>query len=354
MTIRSLALYAFRAVGGFALAQILTRSQLRILCYHGFAVGDEYKVAPQMFMRGQTFDRRMAILKRRRIPVVPLSEAVQKFTSGQIERAETAITFDDGWATNLSVGLPILEKYGYPACVYITTEHLAAGTEVFNVVLSYLIRSSERTSLSLKGLHPQIDGLYEIKKDPDQSIVSLIIAAERAFAFAERQRILRPIAEALDLDLDSVLSNERFRLLSDREITELWQRGVDVQLHTHTHRLPPDFNGTAMEIRENQNAIRLLTGRTARHFCYPSGKYSSQHPGWLTQLGVISGTTCDTGLNDVRTSSLLLKRFLDSDSFSDIAFEAEVCGVRELARRVRAAVRSAGWMMSPSRTDHTR
>src|SRR3984957_19021783 len=211
MTIRSLALYAFRAVGGFALAQILTRSQLRILCYHGFAVGDEYKVAPQMFMRGQTFDRRMAILKRRRIPVVPLSEAVQKFTSGQIERAETAITFDDGWATNLSVGLPILEKYGYPACVYITTEHLAAGTEVFNVVLSYLIRSSGRTSLRLEGLHPQIDGTYEIQNDPDQSIVSLIVSSEHSFPLADRQRLLRPIAQARGLYLDSVLSDKRIR-----------------------------------------------------------------------------------------------------------------------------------------------
>ena len=339
MSVRFLALYAFRAVGGFALAQLLTRKQLRILCYHGFAVGDEYKVARGMFMRGETFERRMAILKRRRIPVISLNAAVPKLVAGQVKGAETVITFDDGWATNLSVGLPILEKYGYPASVYITTEHLAAGTEVFNVVLSYLIRSSGRTSLRLEGLHPQIDGTYEIQNDPDGAIVSLIVAAEHSFPLADRQRLLRPIAQALGLDLDSVLSDKRFRLLSSDEIRELSHRGMDVQLHSHTHRLPEDRDGTTLEIQENQEAIRSLTGETARHFCYPSGKYSAQHPQWLASLGIISATTCDTGLNDVRTSPLLLKRFLDSESFSDIAFEAEICGIRDVARRIRGVLR---------------
>ena len=33
---------------------------------------------------------------------------------------------------------------------------------------------------------------------------------------------------------------------------------------------------------------------------------------------------------------MLLKRYLDSDHVSDIAFEAEIAGVRELARGARA------------------
>jgi peptidoglycan/xylan/chitin deacetylase (PgdA/CDA1 family) len=332
---RLLALYLIRAAGGFALAKFLTRKQLRILCYHGLAIGDEYEVAPHMFMRGSTFERRMAMLKKRGMPVIGLEEAVRRLDSHEIRHAETVITFDDGWASNLTIGWPILEKYNYPACVYVTTEHLAAGTEVFNVVLSYIVRRSVGKTFTLQGLHPVLDGTYTVPNQPDELIVALILAAERALPLAERQRSLRPIAQALGFDLENVLKNDRFRLLTDTEIRTLYRRGVDVQLHTHTHRLPDNLELVISEISENRAAVTRITGHIPRHFCYPSGEYSERHPEWLRRLEVLSATTCDPGLNGFDSSALLLKRFLDSDSFTDIAFEAEICGVREIARLIR-------------------
>lgn len=334
---RSLALYCLRAVGGFALARYLTRSQLRILCYHGFSLGDEHEISPVMFMRARTFERRMQILKKRRIPVISLDEGVRRLAAGGIANSETVITFDDGWASTLSVGLPILEKFGYPACVYVTTEHLTAETEVFNVALSYMVRRSGRRTLTLEGLHPLLDGTYDISRDPDGAIHALIIAAEKAYPFAERQRLLQPIARALGFDLEKVLSNGRFRLLASHELKEVSRRGMDVQLHTHGHRLShAGFELMSRDIEQNREAIERVIGTTPRHLCYPSGEYSQQHPVWLRRLGILSATTCDPGLNDRNTPVMLMKRFLDSDDWSDISFEAEVCGARELLRRTRS------------------
>ena len=338
--VRSLALYCLRAVGGFALARHLTRKQLRILCYHGFSLGDEYEIAPLMFMRAETFERRMQILRKRRIPVISLDEGVRRLENGDIGNAETVITFDDGWASTLSVGLPILEKFGYPACVYVTTEHLAAGNEVFNVALSYMVRRSRRERLILEGLHARLDGTYEIGRDPDGAVRALIVAAEAAYPLAERQRLLQPIARVLGFELHEVLSNDRFRLLASDELKEISRRGMDVELHSHTHRLPDSgFEAMAVEVEQNRAALATLVGATPRHFCYPSGEYREQHPAWLRRIGIVSATTCDPGLNDRNTSPMLLKRFLDSEEASDLAFEAEVCGARELLRRARSAVR---------------
>jgi peptidoglycan/xylan/chitin deacetylase (PgdA/CDA1 family) len=335
------ALYIARFLGLFALAQHLTRRRLRILCYHGFSIGDEYQVAPNMFMRRQTFERRMRILKKRRIPVLPLDEAVERLKAGEISHAETVITFDDGWASNLTVAAPVLAAFRYPACVYVTTEHLAAGTEGFNVALYYLLHRSRSPILRLEGLHPALDGSYEIAADPSPLQCTLAEAAERAFPrLSERQQLLRPIAQALGMDLDEVLAGGRFRLLQRSEIGALYSRGVDIQLHTHTHNLPDDsFEKMAGEISQNRHALEEILGRVPTHFCYPSGKYHPQHLEWLAKLGIASATTCDPGLNDATTNPLQLRRYLDGDAVSDIVFEAEVSGLRELMRAARSGVR---------------
>ena len=334
--LRRYVLYFLRAAGVFALARHLTRKQLRILCYHSFSVGDEHELNPVMFMRAATFEERLRILKRRRIPVVPLDEAVRRLQRGQISNAETVITLDDGWVSNLTIGAPLLEKYGFPACVYVTTQHLEAGTEVFNVALAHMIRRCGRQTLTLQGLHAQIDGTYDIGKDPDAAIISLIRAAERAFPFRQRQQLLGPIASALGVDLEEVLRDGRFRLLSRSEMQELFRRGLDIQLHSHTHRLPDSgFEAVAEEIVNNRRMIAEVVGVEPRHFCYPSGEHGEQHPEWLRRLGITSATTCHPGLNDVDTPVMLLNRFLDSDRTNPIAFEAEICGVNELLRRLR-------------------
>lgn len=339
--LRLCVLYLLRAIGVFALAAHLTRKQLRILCYHSFSLGDEHEMDPVMFIRAPRFEQRLRILRKRRIPVITLDEAVRKLQAGRIEKGETVITLDDGWVSNLTIGAPLLEKYGCPACIYISTEHLEAGTEVFNVALRYMILRSGRKVLTLEGLHPQVDGRYEIGRDPEAATLALILAAERAFPLAERQQLLHPIAHALGVNLDEVLRDGRFRLLSRAEIQEVFRRGLDIQLHTHTHRLPDtDFDAMAEEIRRNRSMIASITGVEPRHFCYPSGQYSDRHPEWLKRLGIASGTTCEPGLNSVDTPVMLLNRFLDSDIKSGIAFEAEICGLRELARRVAALGRA--------------
>lgn len=338
-SLKLFALYILRAVGGFALAQRLTRHKLRILCYHGFSQGDEHQVLAWMFMSAETFERRLQILRKRRLPVIPLDEAIRKFNNHEIRNGETVITLDDGWASNLTVGLPLLKKYGYPACVYITTEHLDAQPEAFNVIVHYLIAGSRKHSMTLSDLHPQLDGTYELGSDRETTFRKLIAAVENAAQPSERLKLLGPIARALDVDLHEVLENDRFRLVNRSEIASLVRHGLDVQLHTHSHHLSPDDYGcVATEIGRNRDLIREITGADPRHFCYPSGLYKPCHPEWLARIGIVSATTCDPGLNAPGDSPLLLRRFLDYEDKPDIRFEAEICGIRAIMRSIIAAV----------------
>ena len=336
--LKKILFYCIRLIGGFAIAQRITRSQLRILCYHGFSISDEHELAPYVFMRTETFLRRMHILRKRGLAVISLDEAVERLRTGEITKSETVITFDDGWASDLLV-MPILESYGFPACLYITTEHLGSGTEAFNVILGQMVHRSQRDRISLQNLHPEIDGDYNIAMDPAAAATKLLAATGKIGSLQECQRLLGPLAEALGLDYAAFIAGGRFQFVTKEQISALAAKGVSIQLHTHTHRLPSgNFDEVADEIRKNRAAITDLTGIEPRHFCYPSGEYSSCHPEWLRRLGVVSATTCDPGFNGSADSPLLLKRYLDSEYTSDIEFEAEISGVRELLRRMRSSL----------------
>ena len=340
--LRRILYHCIRLIGGFAIAQRITRSKLRILGYHGFSVADEHELAPYVFMRPETFARRMRILHKRGVSVISLDDAIERLHANTIANAETVITFDDGWASDLLV-ISILERYRFPACIYITTEHLSAGaddTEAFNVTLAQMVHRSRRDRITLRNIHPQLDGDYEIAQHPATVTATLLAAAARIGSLQERQQLLAPLAEALGLDYAAFVMGGRFRFLSKEQLTALAKKGVSIQLHTHTHRLPSeDFGEMADEIRRNQSAITELTGILPTHFCYPSGEYSPWHPEWLARLGIASGTTCQTGFNDSTVSSLLLKRYLDSEDTSDIEFEAEITGVRELLRGMRSTLK---------------
>lgn len=327
--------YVARALGAFRLARHLTRRKLRILCYHGFSVGDEFLLLPGMFMRAETFARRMAILERMRFPVISLDEAVDKLKSNLIQNSEVVITFDDGWASNLSIAYPILQAHRFPATIYITTEHLGHGTEVFNVVLNYLFLASQRTSVLLEGIHPKVDGRYDVKPSALPAVHAIIRAASRHLSIGERQACLGKIAAALGFNIDGVLQGDRFRLLSAEQVSRLSQGGIAIELHTHTHNLPAEGAEAAYaEIARNRDAVEAITGRRAQHFCYPSGLYSERHPAWLSTMGIKSATTCDPGLNDSTTNCLMLRRYLDQENFSDLEFEAAITGFSFLLHRL--------------------
>ena len=331
------ALRVLRAVGGFGLAQWLTRRRLRILAYHGFAEGDEYTFDPFTFMRPDTFAGRLEALRRRGVPVISLEEAVARLQSGRIARAETVITLDDGWLTNLTVAAPLLQRYGFPVTVYVTSEHLSGDSDepvfVFDVAASYMLWRSDRPTLQLVDLHREVDGEYPLGGEWRQSARRLLSAIEMHIPRAAQRHALAHIAAALGQDIDTVLSGDRFRLATRNELRRFADAGMDLQLHSHRHRLPGEnLERFRPAIEENRRAIEGIVGRPAVHFCYPSGYHTPNHPAWLAELGIVSATTCEPGHNARGTNPLVLCRSL-------IAMTMMISSSR---RRLRVSPNSCG------------
>ena len=92
------------------------RSLITILAYHRVDTpdGDVNNVSPEHF------DRQMAFL-RKRYRVVPVRELLEILARGECAERVVAITFDDGYRDNYEKAVPILRRYGLPACFFLST-----------------------------------------------------------------------------------------------------------------------------------------------------------------------------------------------------------------------------------------
>ena len=150
------------------------------------------------------------------------------------------------------------------------------------------------------------------------------------------------LAAALGLDYDRLVAAKVFHLMSMEELADTVERGHDLQLHSHRHRIPfDDPAALASEIADNRALLEPIAKRRLRHFCYPSGLYDSSVWPQLSAEGIDSATTIEQGLNFAGAPPLALRRLLDGQKVAQIELEAELCGFVELTRRLRRPLQAS-------------
>lgn len=329
-----------KRLGLFYLTRWLTASGLRVLCYHGFELSDEAAFRPKLFMKPQTFQRRMAALAKGRFQVLSLSDALHRLRSGTLPRSAVAITIDDGFFSTRTIAAPLLKRHRFPATVYVTTYYVEKATPIFRLVVQYMFWRTTSTSLTLKPL--TVDGvaspidLAEISLR-NAAMTGLIRHGETKLGEPERQALLGSLADKLAIDFSRIVESRSLSLMTEGDLRELLLLGdFDVQLHTHRHRFSPaDMSVCRREIEENRRVLESLTGKSLRHFCYPSAEWSPAFWPLLEEMRIDSATTCEPGLNYRKTPLLGLKRFLDGENIAQIEFEGELYGFLEIMRRLR-------------------
>ena len=328
-------------IGCFYLARRLTRHGLRILAYHGFAVHDEKRFRPQLFLDSAVFRQRMEYLVRRGYPVLPLDDAVECLQRKELPACATVITFDDGFHSIWSMAVPVLEKLKLPGTIYVTTYYCLKSNPVFRLVIQYMFWKTAKPELDLTDLGLEDTGEVRFPDAVlrDDIAWRIINHAESQMDENQRVRLCKELGKRLEVDYAGIVERRFLSLMTNDEIRQAVQLGVDIQLHTHRHSFPVELpiepELVRREIEQNREVLEPIAGRRLRHFCYPSGIYHKDHQRLLTEADVVSATTCECGLNYSHTPPLLLNRFLDGNDVSWIEFEAEMSGFSELLRKVR-------------------
>jgi len=308
------------------------RHRLLILCYHGISAYDEHEWGGP-YMSPAMFRQRMEFIARAGCNVLPLAEAVQRLQNGSLPDRAVVITFDDGFHDFYSVAFPIVESFGYPVTLYLTTYYVEFNRAVFDPMCSYLLwKGRHKQKLEWAGVLPAPIAL-DVEGRERAAAILKEFALARKLSGREKDELLDELAGRLDIDYQELCRNRVLHLITPAEARELAARGVDLQYHTHRHRVYRSRERMFAELQDNRRRIVTYTSIEPRHFCYTGGFYLPEYPAYLREYGILSATTCKRGLCTPRTDPLLLPRLADSAAVSDPEFRGWLDGTADLLPR---------------------
>jgi peptidoglycan/xylan/chitin deacetylase (PgdA/CDA1 family) len=279
----------------------------------------------------------MEWLRREGYPVLDLGTALSLLTTTSLPAGATVITIDDGWYGTYRSMFPVLRELGMPATLYVATYYVEKQTQVFNMAVQYVLWRAQPRILQLTDLAIADGGRYDLAVEAErQAAAGAIEAVGEEMSGPERQQLWRRLCGVLGLDCAALEGKRVMKFVNLDECRAMAEEGIDLQLHTHRHRLRSSdgYEDVLREISDNRGVIAGVATRSLEHFCYPSGQYQPHQIPWLRSMGISSATTCNMGLNGPDTPRMELRRFLDSESISLLRFEAELSGFVSIVRKI--------------------
>lgn len=202
--------------------------------------------------------------------VLPLDEAAARLKAGTLPARAAAISFDDGYADNHDVALPLLQKHGLSATFFIATGFLGGG-RMFNDSVIEAVRRCRLAELDASALGLGRHALGDLAQR--QSAIQQLIRGIKYLEIGERQQITERIAEAAQVELPTDL------MMQPDQVRALRAAGMQIGAHTVRHPILArlDADTAAREISESRRALENLLGERVGLFAYPNGKPGSDY-----------------------------------------------------------------------------
>ena len=297
-------------------------------------------------MSPEKFQSRISWLKKSKYQIIPLERALAGLETRDNVPYATVITIDDGWYGTYKYMLPPIENDSIPATIYVYTGAVDSQVAMPNILIPALIHSSDRTRLRFTKPGAAAPGEVDIGGDAEkQRATSEILDMLENLNEDQTTGLCREVADGLGFDYDEIVRSRQFGLMTYDEIADSNKRGIDIQLHTHSHHLSAESPEKIVdEIKVNRGKLAPHVVSSLEHFCYPSGVNCPAMHAYLDENGVKSATLTDTGLVSPKSHRFELKRILDGENIDLLEFEAEMSGFLEIFRMVkRALVRHRVW-----------
>ncbi len=243
--------------------------------------------------------------------VLTVGEAVDRLQKGQLPDRSLCITFDDGYADNVEVALPILEKFSLRATFFIATGFLDGG-RMWNDTVIESVRKFPVGDLDLSEQHL---GQYRLDSWQDRhNAYSAIIREIKHLPQERRQSLVDWVASKVP----GGLGTGELMMRSD-QVRELYQHDMEIGGHTVSHpilsTIPDDQ--AVHEIAEGKKQLEAITGAAVTVFAYPNGKpgqdYQPKHCDMVRKAGFKAAVSTQWGVSDAASDPYQLHRFTPWD-----------------------------------------
>ena len=261
--------------------------------------------------------------------VLPLDKAVAQLAASTLPERAAAITFDDGYADNLSVALPQLRSRGLPATFFIATGFLDGG-RMWNDTIIEAIRGCRQSTLDLERLG--VGQRHLNTTEARRATIDACIAHLKYRSTDERTTAADEIAVIADARPPSDL------MLSSHAVRELHRAGMQIGAHTISH---PILNGLSLddarhEIQGGRMRLEEIVDERIAVFAYPNGRlgddYAPVHARLVREIGFDAAVSTDIGAACAGADLMQLPRFTPWDR-SRVRFGARLAANLVRARR---------------------
>ncbi len=200
--------------------------------------------------------------------VMPLGGAVARLQAGSLPDRALAITFDDGYADNHDIALPVLKSHGLTATFFVATGFVDGG-RMWNDTVVESLRGCKSPTLELSDLRLPDIGV-QVLDTPAQrrSAITALLGAIKYLPPQERQAVVDTVAERAQAPLPTTL------MMTSAQVRALADAGMEIGAHTITHPILAclDDEAALREMRTSRATLESLLDRPVLSFAYPNGR----------------------------------------------------------------------------------
>lgn len=252
------------------------------------------------------FDAQMALIARN-FNVLPLREAVERLRSGSLPARAVCITFDDGYANNCEIALPILSRRRVPATVFVAPGYLN-GKRMFNDTVLEAVRRARADASP-----PTLAGADLTSTRGRIEAWERIVTSWKYLDPGER--LAR--AEALAMEVGAALPTDI--MMTDEQVRRLHRAGIEIGAHTMSHPILTriDPGASFQEMTESRRRLEEIIGSRVTSFAYPNGRpikdYDRTHVALAGQAGFALAVTTAWGAATMGSDRLQIPRIAPWD-----------------------------------------